>query len=311
MSALPFLTSTRIDVPKQACRTVSRSVTSFNPSRAKRPLTASMPRGLKPAPSTCNPEYLAIPRLQRNSIENKIDDIFRGISINTVEFDLIPTVIICLKERKRKAILKGDYQLSQAIEVMVNRFVSIQLQKKEREIKEAKLDDLNFQLEQAQEAMKNLTEKWNKRVEAFNQEQSEASAQFERKQIQRLEDFDANIPTALPANYCKLSSQLLDMREIERHLVLTKRYNEATSLKKQCDKMEREETAAQKQKFMKIVQAKRQKLIEEQAKAIEVFTAKWTLQSEVLLKQRDEEIETQQKIIDNILSKFKESEPED
>ena len=108
-----------------------------------------MPRGLKPAPSTCNPEYLAIPRLQRNSIENKIDDIFRGISINTVEFDLIPTVIICLKERKRKAILKGDYQLSQAIEVMVNRFVSIQLQKKEREIKETKLDDLNFQLEQA------------------------------------------------------------------------------------------------------------------------------------------------------------------
>lgn len=310
MSALPFLTSTRIDVPKPACRTVSRSVTSLNQNRSKRPLTASMPRGLKPAPSTCNPEYLAIPRLQRNSIENKIDDLFRGISLTTVEYDLIPTMIICLKERKRKAILKGDYQLSQTIECMVNRFVTFQLQKKDREMKAAKIDDLNFQLEQAQAVMQNLTERWNRQIEAFNQEQSEASAQFEKKQIQKLEEFDANIPTALPPNYCKLSSHLLDMREVERHLVLTKRYNEATSLKKQNDKMEREETAAQKQKFMKIVQSKRQKLIEEQAKAIEVFTAKWTLQSEMLIKQRDDEIQTQQKVIDNILLKFKEAELE-
>ncbi|KAK8852850.1 hypothetical protein M9Y10_017842 [Tritrichomonas musculus] len=310
MSALPFLTSTRIDVPRPACHTVSRSASSFNPSKSKRALTASMPRGLKPASSSCNPEYSAIPRLQRISIENKIDDIFRGISISTVEFDKIPLVIICLKERKRKAILKGEYQLSQTLEVMVNRFVTIQLQKKEREMKTAKLNDLNFQLEQAQEDMLNLTEKWNKRIEAFNQEQSEATAQFERKQVSKLEEFDANIPTALPPNYCKLSSQLLDMREVERHLVLTKRYNEATALKKQCDKMEKEETEVQKQKFMKIVQAKRQKLIEEQAKAAEVFTAKWTLQSNVLIQQRDDEIATQQKILDNILLKFKESELE-
>lgn len=310
MSALPFLTSTRIDVPKPACRTVSRSVTSLNQNRSKRPLTASMPRGLKPAPSTCNPEYLAIPKLQRNSLENKIDDLFRGISMTTVEYELIPMMIICLKERKRKAILKGDYQLSQTLECMVNRFVSFQLQKKDREMKAAKLDDLNFQLEQAQLVFQNLTEKWNRLFEAFNQEQSEASAQFERKQIQKLEEFDANIPTALPANFCKLSSKLLDMREVERHLVLTKRYDEATSIKKQCDKMEREETEAQKQKFYKIVQAKRQKLIEEQAKAIEVFTAKWTVQSEVLNKQRNDELETQQKIIDNIMLKLKEAEPE-
>lgn len=310
MSALPFLTSTRIDVPKPACRTVSRSVTSLNQNRSKRPLTASMPRGLKPAPSTCNPEYLAIPKLQRNSLENKIDDLFRGISMTTVEYELIPMMIICLKERKRKAILKGDYQLSQTLECMVNRFVSFQLQKKDREMKAAKIDDLNFQLEQAQLVFQNLTEKWNRLFEAFNQEQSEASAQFERKQIQKLEEFDANIPTALPANFCKLSSKLLDMREVERHLVLTKRYDEATSIKKQCDKMEREETEAQKQKFYKIVQAKRQKLIEEQAKAIEVFTAKWTVQSEVLNKQRNDELETQQKIIDNIMLKLKEAEPE-
>ena len=74
--------------------------------------------------------------------------------------------------------------------------------------------------------------------------------------------------------------------------------------------MEKEETAIQKQKFMKIVQAKRQKLIEEQAKAIEVFTAKWTLQSEMLIQQRDDEIQTQQKVIDNILLKLKEAELE-
>ena len=311
MSALPFLTSTRIDVPRPACHTVSRSASSFNPSKSKRALTASMPRGLKPASSTCNPEYSAIPYLQRVSIENKIDDIFRGIHIKTVEFNQIPLVIICLKERKRKAILKGEYQLSQTIEVLINRFVTVQLQKKEQEMKTAKLNDLNFQLEQAQDDMIRLTEKWNKQIEAFNQEQSEASAQFERKQIQKLEEFDANVPTTLPPNYCKLSSQLLDLREIERHLVLTKRYNEATAIKKQCDKMEKEETEAQKQKFMKIIQAKRQKLIEEQAKAVEVFTSKWTLQSDMLTQQRDDEIATQQKIIDNILLKFKEGELED
>lgn len=308
MSALPFLTATRVEVPRSASKTVSRGMKSANTKRA---MTATMPRGARPASTTASADFVQIPRVQRISLENKIDDLLRGVSFSTVEYDTIHGLIICLKERKRKAVISGNYSLSQTVENMIVRLNSMLLIRKFNAIKAAKLAELQDQLEQAEETLRSITNKWNKRIEEFNDQQSAATKRLEREHMTKLEEFDGRIADDLPPNFCKLSAALLDLREQERQLVLTKRYDEAISLKKEGDRREKEEAEVQKKKYQKLVEKRRQKLIEEQEHAIECFTLRWTRQSEKLIAERDNEIATQQKIIDNINLKIEETESEE
>lgn len=308
MSALPFLAATKIERPKPAHGTVRRGLSQ---SLKPRCMTAIMPRGAKPAPITAAPELMMIPRAMRISCENKIDDLMRGVSFATVEYETISSLIICLKERKRKALHKGDYDLSQGAENMIIRLNGMRLQKRFQAIKVAKLSELTFLLQEAEEKLQAATERWNVEVEEFNEQQAKATEALERAQVEKLKQFDANVPTALPMNYCKLSGGLLDMREQERQLVLTKRYTEAKALKRLCDSKEKVETEQQMDKFMKVVHGRRQKLIVEQQHAVECFTLRWTRQSEKLIARRDNDLRTHQKIIENIMLKTKEAEAEE
>jgi hypothetical protein len=274
-------------------------------------MTASMPRGVKPAAQSAAPEFVNLQRAARISGENKIDDLFRGVPFSTVEYETIPSLIVCLKERKRRAVLSGDYMLSQQAENMIVRLSSMQLQKKFNAVKQVKLKELNKQLDQAQGQIKAIIEKWNKKIQAFNAQQAAAASELERKHLEKLGEFDASVPTALPSEYCKLSAPLLDLREQERQLVLSKRYDEAVALKKESDRREKEEAEQQKAKFLQIVAGRRQKLTQEQEHAIDCFTSRWTRLSAQLEQERDAEIQTQQKIVDNIQLKVAEIESEE
>jgi hypothetical protein len=194
---------------------------------------------------------------------------------------------------------------------MIVRLSSMQLQKKFNAVKQVKLKELNKQLDQAQGQIKAIIEKWNKKIQAFNDQQSAAASELERKHLEKLAEFDASVPSVLPSEYCKLSGPLLDLREQERQLVLSKRYDEAVALKKESDRREKEEAEQQKVKFLQIIAGRRQKLTQEQEHAIECFTSRWTRLSAQLEQERDAEIQTQQKIVDNIQVKLAEIESEE
>lgn len=84
---------------------------------------------------------------------------------------------------------------------------------------------------------------------------------------------------------------------------MSKRFEEAKSLKKTCDRLEKEEIENQKQKFMQIKQKERQQLIDHQNNAVRCFTEKWTRQSEAMNQEMRAEISKLQRGLDNLLEK--------
>ena len=305
MSNLPVLISTKIEIPRPSTQFIGRATRSTIINRS---LNVTIPKNFKNTSTTISNDYLQMSKIEKNSMENKIDDLLRGVSISSVEFKTLNSLIICLKERKRKYIQNSDYPNSQKVEELIFKLNSMIVQNNNEKIQKDEIINLENQLFKANNLIKIIKEKWEQKILTFNNEQSKAAKQLENEQKHQLIEFDSNISTNLPSKYSKLSSNLLDLREKERQLVLSKRYEEATKLKKDIDKIEIEEIENQKNNYFKNISKQRNKLIEDQKNIIDCFILRWSRHAEKLKKDMENEILIQQKIIDNIqnnLLKFK------
>jgi len=304
MTTLPALATTRIELPRSTMKLKSRGMFST------RSVTANFPKPSIPASINPSGEYSNLQRHERISAENKAEDLIRGGSTNSCPIESVASVVIVLKEKRRIALVNGDYNLSQSIEEIIGRLNSVVLQKKYSAIKAQEIKSLNIQLSKAEASLKNLVSQWNNKIENFNKTQAIAARKLEQQQFQRIDEFDQDQTSNLPPNFCKLSSNLLELRELERRLVITKRYDEATRIHKEANTIQTKEEEEQKKKFLKQGQVYRHKLLESQQQEIECFKERWMRQSEKLQKEMEKEIASHAKVVENIKSKIKDAENE-
>jgi hypothetical protein len=274
-------------------------------------MTADMPRGAKPAPVVPSRDFTLIPSQNRVSLGYKMEDLLKGASFNLVEFEEIPNLIVLLKERRRKAILMGEYHISQKAEDLIRYISSMKLQKTFKAFKVVELQELHEQLTRAENRLEALKAKWEKEVADFNAAQSAAAKRLEQDQLRKLQEFDADVPAALPAEFCKLSADLLNLREQERQLVLCRRYDEAMRVRAEGDRRELEEGEIQKTRFLEMINGRKLKILESQKAAIDCFQIRWARIEDKLNKQMQAEITTQDKFILNMKLKIRDAESEE
>jgi hypothetical protein len=239
-----------------------------------------------------------------------MDDLLKGASFNLVEFDEIPNLVVLLKERRRKAILMGEYQISQKAEDLIRYIAGMKLQRTFKAFKTVELKELHEQLTRAENQMEVIKAKWEHEVAAFNASQGAAARKLEQDQLRKLEEFDAEITSELPAGFCKLSGDLLNLREQERQLVLCRRYEEAMKVRAEAERRELEEAEVQKTRYIEMINARKQKILESQKSAVECFQVRWSRIEDKLNKQMQEEIATQDKFILNMKLKIRDAESE-
>jgi hypothetical protein len=307
-SLLPAISVTHIAIPKPAPRSVSRTL---NVAKTRRAMTADMPRGAKPAPVVPSRDFTLISSQDRASLGYKMDNLLMGASFNLIEFDEIPNLVVLLKERRRKAILMGEYQISQKAEDLIKYIASMKLQRTFKTFKVVELKELNEQLTRAENQLEVIKAKWDRQVAAFNESQHAAARRLEQEQLRRLEEFDAEVPSDLPAGYCKLSGDLLNLREQERQLVLCRRYDEALKVRTEAEGREIEEGEVQKTRFLEMINGRKRKILDTQKSAVECFQVRWARIEDKLNKEMQAEIATQEKFIINMKLKIRDASSEE
>jgi hypothetical protein len=305
---LPVVCGTRIEIPKPVPKKVARTI---NIPKTHRSISAVMPRGATPAPLSPSREYVEIPRADRISLQNEMTELLSGGAYESFEAERGRLLIVLLKERKRTALLRGEYDISQKCEDLIRYIAGISLQRQFTVIKTSELSDLSLQLQRAEAQLAAIKNKWQLKVEEFNHSQFVSAKRLERAQLRKIQDFNTAVPTALPPEYCKLSPDLLNLREQERQLVLSRRYEEAKALKRESDRREKEEAAVQKQRFLELVNRRKEKILLVQRHEIDCFTVRWKRREEKLNQEMEAEIATQEKIIQNIKLKVRDVESEE
>lgn len=299
MTQLPNLSKTRVTIPTSTATIHARGIMS------PRSIRGNFPKPNRPAPLVTNNDYKTLNRQERISADSRVSDILRGANLSVIPIEDIPRVIAALKEKKRVAVLDGDYSLAQMCENTVQKLNSIIISRKNQQIKNQEIRQLQMSLNQAENTLKNMILSWNNRVDEFNRTQTNSTRRLERMQFNSLSEVDErNASNELPSKYRKPSAALLDLREKERHLVLTKRYDEATQLHKEAERLERQEVLEKKRQYVRTAQAERRQLVMMQQRDAEGFSDRWMRASEKLTNQMEKEIEQQRRVVENIRAKL-------
>lgn len=243
---------------------------------------------------------------KKDDLELLVDELIDGRQIETVDETLIPQLVPTMKAKKEILIAKGDYRNSQLLENLIQEANSLNYESEYRSIQNSKLTNLQLQLMQAKADYEAADNYWKEQKASQEAEYEDTLQQLEEQQAQQLQDYDNSYPEILPANYRKLSPVVLQLREQEKHLVLTKRYEDAIPFRERADRLEEQELEQQRVKFEKAFMDKRAQLVEAQNNQHLCFERNWQRKWERYEKERNHEISVLKRTIANFEKKIAE-----
>jgi hypothetical protein len=94
-----------------------------------------------------------------------------------------------------------------------------------------------------------LEAKWNSELESLIQQRDREAGRVQDLARTNLQTFDASMPEELPPEFTRLSADLLDLREKEKHLVGSRRFPEAAQLHAEFLKRQNEELIRRREEF--------------------------------------------------------------
>jgi hypothetical protein len=151
----------------------------------------------------------------------------------------------------------------------------------------------------AREGLDAAKQFWRDAMEEYDEEYAETLAALEQVHRKQIDDYDASFPEILPANFCKVSPRVLQLREQERQLILSKRFDDALPFREAADRLEHEELKAHRAKFLRTFRGQRQRLIEAQTAQKSCFNRKWDSTRVRIARARERELDALTKRVAN------------
>ena len=202
-------------------------------------------------------------------IDSVLDDLIDGIPFDVAETPMIPLLITRAKERIDKLLAEGELINAQKLENIHVRLVSLKEERNSEAIKDDKItsllkfiEDNNNKIEELllakQESLDNHDKSIQDMINAKQQEFDKINTEY-----------DTETYGPLPATARKLSSQCLNVREQERFLIQSRRYEEAAAMRAEADELERQDLETCRNEFIRR---------REQAKKVEIGRQQHRLQ---------------------------------
>ncbi|EAY07809.1 hypothetical protein TVAG_312080 [Trichomonas vaginalis G3] len=195
-------------------------------------------------------------------VESVLADIMDGFPLDVAENYLLPSLIQAARDHVNQELSTGNYKEAQRYEDVGNTLVALSNERMVEMKKNEKREALVYQFTQAEEALRKENESLRQALEDHDERSKAAEDALNAEEEVTLNDHDAVTNGDLPVEKLKFSSALLNLRETEKFLVLSRRFEEAAGIKAEADQKEIEEVKAIHEKYLKQRKIQRNKLVE-------------------------------------------------
>lgn len=218
------------------------------------------PEVVQPSSSRNNPD---IPSSAVDPLENDIDE---AIDLLMNRFVLpseeIKGPLLQLVERRRiQALYDGDYDKAEYQDKIVSVLQMVTNMEQQKQAEGRSIDALYVRWQHLQKQQNEITQRWDEKINKFKDECDEKLDRINEQQEKEIDEFldkwkDPNF--LRPFN--KPSSRLLQVREQEKAMAISRMYAQAKEMKAVADKMQLEETRAAQQRINEQMTIERNKL---------------------------------------------------
>jgi hypothetical protein len=166
-----------------------------------------------------------------------------------------------LEQRRLEALMAGDYDKAEQCDKIMSIHQSLLQQAEHKQIEERSIDSLYQRWQKLQVAHQEITDKWDSKISLFLGQSQQKEIALQAKFDEEIEQFIAKWKDpAFLRPFNKPSVKLIQLREQERAMGLTRMYAQAKELKLVADRLQREETRSAQSRISTQMAAERQSL---------------------------------------------------
>lgn len=231
--------------------------------KKRKNLGKSRPRSEKSTPRSPNPEtQTQTKEITPAVVESVLGDIMDGFPLDVAETYLLPSLIQASRAHVDQELSIGNYKEAQRYEDVANTLLALSAEREIEMKKNEKREALVYQFTLAEDALNKENEILKQALQDHDEKSRAAEEALDAEEEMTLSEHDAVTAGDLPVEKLKFSPGLLNLRETEKFLVLSRRFEEAAGIKAEADQKEIEEVREIHKKYLKQRKIQRNKLVE-------------------------------------------------
>jgi hypothetical protein len=209
-----------------------------------------------------------------------------------------------LRERRRLLLLVNNILEAGQVDRLIREISDFFLENKLYVAKTEKVGIAEAEFETERGRLADVESRWERDHNRLSQRRSAAQARAADNARTAIATYDDSMPEHLPPEFTRLSSDLLDLREKERHLIGSRRFEEAAKLHKEFERRQREELVRRREEYFAHFEQERvdlQRRNDRKARAVE---ADYKRRMDHLVHSRDSEVVPLRGGVGNLLDKL-------
>ena len=247
-------------------------------SSFKRPDDIPIPVNPTLLPITRLNPYLDYQSLSRSDqvFYNKMADTFLDTDcVSTLRGENYFKLMCVLHERRRAFALHHQSLLAEKVDDLMRRLSILYLERKLYNSKSEMVNAIRIQVDTEENQLKSLKIALQTEYANLLDSRQIAIDRVTKECEQRIINYDRTIPEKLPPSYCKLSPELLNLRQVEKGLIGSRRYQEADKIHKEFLKKQKIELEQQRSKYFKSFEMERKRIENRNKRAMSAIEVQW------------------------------------
>jgi hypothetical protein len=179
--------------------------------------------------------------------------------------------------RERRRVLASDAELEEAadLDILMREISDFFLENKLYTGKAEKVDLHQRQCDSEVQRLGELESKLRADQIALNQRRQAAERRVSEEAGTFLNSYDRNRPDRLPVEFTRLSADLLDLRDRERHLIVSRRFDEAAQLHREFERRQRQELVKRREEYFEHCERERAEIVRRNARRRASVSVHW------------------------------------
>lgn len=205
-------------------------------------------------------DYQSLTAADITKCDRQIEEFRRTGTISCPTSNAYFKIMAVLRERRR--VLSSAANLLEAGEIdnLIRQISDFFLENKLYTGKSEKVTCHQGQLDCESQHLRELRSKWSEDRDAIHQKRDAIQQRIAETSKAHLNAYDGSMPDNLPPEFTRLSADLLDLREREKHLIGSRRFDEAAALHKEFEIRQKQELQRRREEYFEHFEKERQVL---------------------------------------------------
>ena len=191
------------------------------------------------------------PPFTKEELENQVQSILENGISRDYSYDEYQQIIGEMRNRKTMYTENQDFEEADRYEEKLRQLISTSESHRAIEMTRETIDDIKRKVDDAEKSYKDAKSRWEKVIENFEREKKRSLESLQQEQDEEYQREAEKLEQKKPKTLPTASQQLLDLKRMEKLLVMSKRFAEAGQLNKKITVFEENEQYELREKWVK------------------------------------------------------------